>query len=62
MIIKVAPHTLSLAETIAQLLMGIFAIETFMDASKFPRVGGGGVGGKTWVNFCWVCAAGSPLL
>ena len=36
MIIKVAPHT------IAQLLMGVFAIETFMDASKFPRVGGGG--------------------
>ena len=23
-----------------------------------PEGGGGGEGGGTWVNFCWVCAAG----
>ena len=26
---------------------------------NFPGIGGGG-GGGTFVNFCWVCAAGLP--
>ena len=59
-IIKVAPHTLWLAETIAQLLMGIFAIETFMDVSKFPRVGGVGedLGQFLLGMCCWL----SPII
>ena len=37
-----------------------FKVETSETSTRRPLQGRGG-GGGTWVNFCWVCAAGVSL-
>ena len=38
-----------------------FKVETSETITRRPLQGWGGGGGGTWVNFCWVCAAGVSL-